>query len=264
MTYRHPGSAEKETYVRTLFDRIADRYDLMNLVMTGGMVKFWHRAFRRYTGLGPGGRVLDVACGTGDLSLVTADQVAPDGRVIGVDFSEQMLAVGRRRIARSRHAGRIDLRQGDALNLPFADDTFDCATIGFALRNVKDISLCLTEMTRVVRPGGRVVSLEISKPPNPVVRGPFYLYFYHVVPLIDRLVLGLGRGGAAGVRPYTYLPHSLTDFPDQKGLCRLFTQAGLADAGYRGLAGGVVSIHYGTKPAARPSHTTTDVSVKAM
>lgn len=245
--YEHPGAEEKEQYVRTLFDRIAARYDLMNLVMTGGMLKLWHRAFRRYTGLRPGGHSLDVACGTGDLAMVTAGQVAPHGRVTGIDFSQQMLAVGRARVAKSPHAALIDLRWGNALALDFPDNHFDCATIGFALRNVQDIGRCLSEMARVVKPGGRVVSLEISKPPSPFVRVPFYLYFYNIVPLIDRLVM---RGAPPGekVRPYTYLPHSLTRFPDQKGLRRLFEAAGLARCGFKGLSGGTVSIHWGVKP----------------
>lgn len=246
--YRHPELEDKETYVRNVFDRIAARYDWMNLVMTGGMLKLWHRVFCRYTGLRSGGRSLDVACGTGDLSLLTAGQVAPTGQVTGIDFSEAMLGVGRARVAASPLAGLIDLRWGNALDLAFPDNTFDCATIGFALRNVRDIQRCIGEMARVVRPGGRVVSLEISKPPNPLIRYPFYLYFYNVVPLIDRLVMG--RDPGEKVRPYTYLPHSLTHFPTQRGLRDIFRDAGLVDCGYKGLSGGAVTIHYGTKPLA--------------
>lgn len=238
----------KERYVRNLFDSIARYYDLMNLVMTGGLVKWWHRSFLQYTGLKPGGRALDVACGTGDLTLLCARQVGPGGRVIGLDFSPEMLSFGRIKVERAGLTDRIELVQGDAMNLPYSDNTFDCASIGFALRNVADIQRVLNEMARVVKPGGRVISLEISKPKNPLIRWPYFLYFYNVVPLIDKLLARLGGWNSGGVRPYTYLPHSLTKFPDQDRLAAMFAAAGLEQAGYKGLTGGVVSLHFGTKP----------------
>lgn len=243
--------AGKERYVQTLFNSIARYYDLMNLVMTGGMVKLWHRAFAGVTGLRPGGRALDVACGTADLTLVCARQVGPTGKVIGVDFAADMLAIGRRKVAAAGFDSSVELRQGDAMALPFPDDRFDCASIGFALRNVADIAQTLREMTRVVRPGGRVVSLEISRPQNRWFRPLFLFYFYRVVPVIDRVLSALGpqaRAGVAVVRPYTYLPHSLTHFPDQDRLAAMFEQAGLTGVYYRPLSGGVVTLHVGTKP----------------
>lgn len=245
--------AGKAEYVRTLFDDIADQYDFFNLVMSGGLLKLWHRAFRHRTGLQPGGRALDICCGTGDLTIIAARQVGPDGHVTGLDFSEEMLAVGERKITRAGVAGWTTLVQGDALNLPFAADSFDAVSIGFAMRNVADINRTLAEMTRVVRPGGRVLCLEISRPMNRLLRGPFLLYFYHVVPLIDRFVRRVGRRrrqvAGVEVKPYTYLPHSLTHFPDQDTLAGMFRQAGLTDVRYYLLTGGVVTLHVGVKPA---------------
>lgn len=243
--------AGKERYVQALFNSIARYYDLMNLVMTGGMVKLWHRAFAGVTGLRPGARALDVACGTADLTLICARQVAPSGQVVGVDFSADMLAVGRRKVAAAGLEGIVELREGDAMALPFPDDQFDCASIGFALRNVADIKRTLREMARVVRPGGRVVSLEISRPRSRWFRPLFLFYFYRVVPAIDRVLAALGphaRAGDAVVRPYTYLPHSLTHFPDPDRLAAMFEEAGLTGVFYRPLSGGVVTLHVGTKP----------------
>lgn len=247
----------KERYVRTLFDSIAPRYDLMNLVMTGGLVRLWHQRFRTYTGLQSGGTALDCACGTGDLTILAARQVGPSGKVTGLDFSAEMLAFGQKKIKAAGVDGWTDLVRGDAMNLPFPDNTFDCATIGFALRNVADIQRTVAEMTRVVRPGGRVISLEISKPKNPLIRFPYFLYFYNVVPLIDRILSWIGCAGSESngvkVRPYTYLPHSLTNFPDQDRLAGIFKEAGLKSVTYEGLTGGVVSIHCGTKPSGSKS-----------
>ncbi len=245
-------SEGKEKYVRTLFDSIAPHYDLMNLVMTGGLVKLWHRRLKTYTGLGPGDSALDCACGTGDLTILAARQVGPHGQVVGIDFSPEMLVYGRQKVQQAGVDGWTEMVQGDAMNLPYPDNTFDCATIGFALRNVTSIPKTISEMTRVVKAGGRVVSLEISKPNNPLIRCPYFLYFYNVVPLIDRVLGWLGgfksHAGGVRVRPYTYLPHSLTNFPDQERLAQIFRDAGLTDVVYEGLTGGIVSIHCGAKP----------------
>ncbi|MGE5591981.1 MAG: bifunctional demethylmenaquinone methyltransferase/2-methoxy-6-polyprenyl-1,4-benzoquinol methylase UbiE [Bacillota bacterium] len=239
------GPEGKERYVQELFNTIAGEYDLMNQVMTAGMLRFWHKAFLRVTGLRPGDHHLDVACGTGDLSQLTAQQVGERGHVTGLDFSGEMLAVARKRVEGSPLGARIAWVQGNAMDLPFDDNTFDGASIGFALRNVADIRKTLSEMTRVVRPGSNVVSLEISKPRNPVWRALFFLYFYNVVPLIDRLVMH-GRSGR--VRPYTYLPHSLTRFPEQQELAEIFREAGLKDVRVIPLSGGMTCLHVGTKP----------------
>ncbi len=238
----------KEVYVRSLFEAIARHYDLMNMIMSGGMLRLWQRAFAARTGLEAGGSALDVCAGTAELSLVMARRVGPAGRVVGIDFSPEMLEVGRAKVraaARTTPAAPIELIEGDALALPFPDSTFDCAASGFALRNVKDIQQAISEMVRVVRPGGRVVSLELSKPSNPLIRHPYYLYFYHIVPLLGWLI---DPRTERRLRAYGWLPKSLIPFPTQDGLAEVFRRAGLVDVGYRGLTGGIVSVHHGTKP----------------
>lgn len=238
---------QKRAYVQQMFNRIAGRYDLMNLVMTGGLVRRWQRVFLEYTRLGPGDRALDVCCGTGDLVLLMAGRVAPGGRVFGLDFADLMLDIGRRRAASSPHAARIELVRGDALDLPFPDDTFQAVTSGFALRNVVDLPRALAEMARVAAPGGWVVSLEMSKPVHPLMRGPYSLYFNHIVPILGRLI-NRGAVQAAGPQAYAYLPGSLVNFPDRYRLAEMFRQAGLADVVVRPLAGGAVAVHAGRKP----------------
>ncbi len=244
--YRPPAPEEKEEYVRSLFDQIAERYDQMNLVMSAGMWKAWHRRFAQHTGLRPGQRVLDVACGTGDLSLLAAAQVSPGGGVVGVDFSEGMLAVGRRRVAASPYAAMIDLRWGNALDLDFPDNSFDGVTMGWAMRNVRDIDRCLAEALRVLKPGGRFISLDAAQPGSALVRLGFAAWWRLGIPAIDWLVVHVGR--QAPVRPYTYLSRSLDQHPKVESLCDRFRRAGFAAAGYVTLNLGTVSIHWGSKP----------------
>lgn len=241
-----PGG-EKEAFVRALFDTIAPRYDLMNRVMTAGFYGRWQRALAGVTGLVPGGAALDVCCGTGDLALLMAGQVGPGGRVVGVDFSRPMLELARRKAARWQARGfSVEFVAGDALDLPFPDASFDCAAVGFALRNVSDIPRCLAEMARVVRPGGRVVALEVCRPPSPFVRAWFYPYFYTCVPLLG-ILAGFSRRVRGGVlRPYSYLPRSLAYLPAADRLADLFRRAGLGEVHYRVLPPGVVALHWGT------------------
>jgi len=220
---------------------------MMNVVMSAGCIYLWHRAFRRQTGLGPGGRVLDVCTGTGELAAILARQVGPEGEVRGLDLTPEMLDIAREKMRRKGLSDRIVFEEGNALDLPYDDDTFDAASMGFALRNVSDIPRSIREMARVVRPGGRVLTLELSKPPSPVIRYPFFFYFYCVVPLLGRLV-DRGGGGLGTMRPYTYLPVSLVRFPDQKNVARIFREAGLVNVRYYGLTGGVVTLHVGDKP----------------
>lgn len=266
-----PGE-EKAMFVRTLFDTIAPRYDLMNRLMTAGFYPRWQRCLAAVTGLGPGGHALDVCCGTGDLGLIMARQVAPGGRVVGVDFSPRMLEIARRKAARGQAAAvEIEFVRGDALDLPFPDGSFDCAVIGFALRNVNDIPRCLAEMARVVRPGGRVLALEVCRPPSPWVRAWFYPYFHSVVPLLGVLA-GFVRGVDEGspperghprprgpmrprghraqrrLRPYGYLPRSLAYLPGLEELADALRSAGLTGVNYRVLPPGVVALHQGTVP----------------
>ena len=214
--------------VRTMFDRIAPVYDLMNRVMTAGLDGRWRRLTARSV-VRPGDRVLDGCCGTGDLAL--ADERA-GGRVIGLDFSERMLE-------RARHkSASIEWVRGDLLELPFDDASFEAATVGFGVRNVADLEHSLRELRRVLRPGGRLGILEITEPRG--LLRPFYrLWFYGIVPLLVGRVL---RGGSA----YSYLPASVRRFPGPEDLSVLLERAGFGDVSFRLLAGGIVALHRGT------------------
>jgi demethylmenaquinone methyltransferase / 2-methoxy-6-polyprenyl-1,4-benzoquinol methylase len=223
--------------VREMFDRIAPRYDRLNRAMTAGLDGRWRRAAAAAADLAAGDRALDCCTGTGDLALELAERVTPAGETVGVDFSERMLGLARdKAAARGR---RVDFRVGDALALPFPDDAFDAATVAFGIRNVADLDRGIAEMARVVRPGGRVVILEITTPQR---LRPFYdVWFGRVVPQLGRL---MGRDAAA----YSYLPASVRRFPDAPALAARMAAAGLTDVRWRGLAGGIVALHHG-RPA---------------
>src|SRR5919197_5577530 len=212
--------------VRTMFDRIAPVYDLMNRVMTAGLDGRWRRLTARAV-VRPGDRVLDACCGTGDLAL--ADERV-GGRVVGVDFSERMLERARRK------SSSVEWVRGDALGLPFADRTFDAATVGFGVRNLEDLAAGLAELHRVLRPGGRLAVLEITRPRGPAA--PFFrLWFDGLVPLAGKLL----PGGSA----YTYLPASVRRFPGPDDLARLMRDAGFAHIRYRLFAAGIGELHTG-------------------
>ena len=249
---------DKPGYVRSMFDSIAQNYDRMNWIMTGGLLAAWHRAFVKSTGLSPGDAALDVCCGTGDLAFLLARRVGPAGSVTGLDFSRNMLDIAKAREARlspRRKAALapIDWIQGDALDLPFDDGGegrgFSCVSMGFALRNVADIGRSLKEMARVARAGGRVVCLEVSRPDNPVLRAGFNLYFFRFVPLIGRLAERRARKSnrLAKLPPYTYLPYSLERLPPPGEILAMMRAAGLANVRRVPLTGGVVSLYIGTK-----------------
>lgn len=234
------AGTDKEKYVYSVFAAIARRYDAMNTLLSFNRDKHWRRFAVARTGLPAGGKALDVCAGTGLLTIELAKAAGPGGRVVGVDFCREMLDVAVTNIAKTPQRPNIELIEANAMALPFADDTFDCATIGFALRNVPDVPAVLAEMRRVVRPGGTVVSLELAKPGAPVFKQLYYLYFERMLPLIGKL--GVGVDG-----PYHWLPESLRRFPHQARLCELFREAGLKDAAYYELTGGIVAVHVGTK-----------------
>ncbi|NLW23767.1 MAG: demethylmenaquinone methyltransferase [Clostridia bacterium] len=236
----------KDKYVRNVFNTIAPKYDLMNLLMTWGMLPGWQKFMLQKTGVKSGDMCLDVCCGTGELAIKMSKLVGPEGKVWGLDFSENMLKIAREKV-RKQGQENIQFIQGDALALPFKDNTFAAVTNGFALRNVTDIPKVISEMARVVKPGGRVVCLEVSRPKNMIFRLGFNIYFFKLVPLLGRIV---DRGKAIDDKypAYTWLPESLKTFPDQQELKAIFERAGLKDVAYFGLGGGVATVHIGVKP----------------
>ena len=214
--------------VRRMFDRIAPVYDVMNRVMTAGLDLRWRRLTAEAV-VRPGDRVLDACCGTGDLAVAC---VRVGGTVTGLDFSSRMLERARRK----SHV--VTWLEGDVLALPFADGSFEAATVGFGVRNVADLERALAELGRVLVPGGRVGILEITTPRGPLA--PFYrVWFDRVVPLLGKLL----KGGAA----YSYLPASVRRFPGPDDLAELLRGAGFREVAYRTFAGGIVALHTGTK-----------------
>jgi demethylmenaquinone methyltransferase/2-methoxy-6-polyprenyl-1,4-benzoquinol methylase len=212
--------------VRRMFDRIAPVYDAMNRLMTAGLDRRW-RAEAAGAVVRPGDRVLDVCCGTGDLAVAAHEA---GGKVTGLDFSEPMLERAHGK------SGEIDWVAGDALAMPFADGSYDAATVGFGVRNFEDLPRGLAELRRVLRPGGRLAVLEITRPEG--LLAPFYRFWFDgVIPLAGKLL----PGGAA----YTYLPASVRRFPDPQGLAKLMDEAGFDEIRWRLFAGGIVALHTG-------------------
>ena len=229
-----PGSGTlAEAQVRVMFDRLAGVYDTMNSVMTAGLHHRWRERAADLAQLPPGGRALDVATGTGDLALALARRAGPSGEVVGCDFSERMLERAREK------APALRFEQANALDLPYADDSFDAVTVGFGARNFSDLDRGLREMARVVRPGGTVVVLEITTPERAPLSWFFRLWF-------DRLVPALGR--LAGDRDaYTYLPSSVRRFPQPPALAATLAAAGLGRVRWLVTAGGIIAMHSARK-----------------
>jgi demethylmenaquinone methyltransferase/2-methoxy-6-polyprenyl-1,4-benzoquinol methylase len=240
-----------------MFDRIAGVYDLMNTAMTAGLHHRWRARAADEARVAPGSRVLDVATGTGDLAIELARRVAPGGEVVGSDFAEGMLARARAKAAAGGAPVTPRFEWGDALSLPYAESSFDAATVGFGARNFDDLDAGLREMVRVVRPGGRVVVLEITTPTRAPLSLFYGVWFDRLVPAIGRLVGALSalRSGRDGqddstvADAYTYLPSSVKRFPSPEGLAAEMERAGLSAIRYRLLAGGIVAIHAGTVAA---------------
>lgn len=224
----------EEPQVRAMFDRIARVYDLMNSVMTMGLHHRWRARAADLAQLQPGARALDVACGTGDLALELAERVGPGGEVVACDFSEQMLELARAKVA-DRPTVRVEW--ANALELPYGDDEFAAATVGFGVRNFSDLERGLRELARVVRPGGKVVILEMTTPTRPPLSTFFALWFDRVVPLLGRL--------AGDADAFTYLPRSVQRFPGPRDLAATMERCGLRDIRYVITAGGIIAIHVG-------------------
>jgi demethylmenaquinone methyltransferase/2-methoxy-6-polyprenyl-1,4-benzoquinol methylase len=245
--------------VRTMFDRIAGVYDPLNTAMTAGLHHRWRTRAADLALVGPGSRVLDIATGTGDLAIELARRVGPGGEVLGSDFSEGMLERARAKVAARQHVGvRPRFEWADAMELPYADASFDAATVGFGARNFQDLDRGLIEMARVVRPGGRVVVLEITTPTRAPLSLFYRLWFDRAVPLIGKAastvsVLSARARGASSsstiADAYNYLPNSVKRWPAPAALAAQMQEAGLSDIRYLLTAGGIVAIHAGTVAA---------------
>jgi demethylmenaquinone methyltransferase / 2-methoxy-6-polyprenyl-1,4-benzoquinol methylase len=236
--YQQVSPEEKTRRVGRVFDSVAQRYDLMNDLMSFGAHRLWKRFALDLTGVRPGDRVLDLASGTGDLATRLAERVGPSGRVIASDINAAMLNEGRRRLTDQGQVGNLDYLIANAEALPFADSCFDCVTIGFGLRNVSRKDHALGEMLRVLKPGGRTVILEFSHPVAPGLKPVYDLYSFGMLPLMGRVIAGDSAS-------YRYLAESIRMHPDQETLRELMRQAGFERCEYFNLSGGIVAVHRG-------------------
>jgi demethylmenaquinone methyltransferase/2-methoxy-6-polyprenyl-1,4-benzoquinol methylase len=230
-------SEEFATEVRGMFDRIAGVYDVMNSAMTAGLHHQWRQRAVERAEVGPGSDALDVCCGTGDLALELRRRIGPDGRVVGCDFSDPMLE-----LARQKSGARglpVEFGWADALELPYGDRSFDAVTIGFGARNLADLEKGISEMARVLRPGGRLVILEITRPHREPLAAFYSLWFDRIVPVIGTL--------AGDPEAYSYLPNSVRSFPEPPELAAMMDGAGLERIRWLLLAGGIIAIHSGTR-----------------
>jgi demethylmenaquinone methyltransferase/2-methoxy-6-polyprenyl-1,4-benzoquinol methylase len=230
----------KAGMVDEVFHSVATRYDLMNDLMSAGIHRIWKRFTLELSGVRKGHSVLDIAGGTGDLAARLTELVGPQGRVVLADINDSMLKVGRDKLLDAGRVGNVEFVQADAQNLPFPDNTFDCVTIAFGLRNVTDIDLALRSMLRVLKPGGRLLVLEFSKPHNPWLSKAYDTYSFRVLPVMGRLV-------ANDSGSYQYLAESIRKHPDQDTLRDMMEDAGFCQVEYHNMTGGIVALHRGVK-----------------
>ena len=230
----------KAGMVRGVFDSVASRYDLMNDLMSGGIHRLWKRFTIELSAARPGQTVLDIAGGTGDLAARFSRLVGPEGKVILADINAAMLEVGRDRLIDKGAAGNIEVVQADAQTLPFEDNSIDCITIAFGLRNVTDKDMALRSMLRVLRPGGRLLVLEFSKPTSPLLGKIYDQYSFQILPRMGRLI-------AQDADSYRYLAESIRKHPDQETLLEMMGDAGFAECQYHNMTGGIVAVHRGLK-----------------
>jgi demethylmenaquinone methyltransferase / 2-methoxy-6-polyprenyl-1,4-benzoquinol methylase len=230
-------SEEFATQVRGMFDRVAGVYDVMNSAMSAGLHHEWRQRAVDRAEVGPGADALDVCCGTGDLALELRRRIGPDGRVVGCDFSEPMLELARRKSGEQGLA--VEFGWADALELPYGDASFDAVTVGFGARNLADLDKGLSEMARVLRPGGHLVILEITRPQREPLATFYSLWFDRLVPVIGNL--------AGDPDAYSYLPNSVRTFPQPRELAARIDAAGFEGIRWLLLAGGIIAIHSGVK-----------------
>ena len=238
--YQTVDKDDKAGMVAGVFHSVAARYDLMNDLMSGGIHRIWKRFTIELSGVRRGNAVLDIAGGTGDLAARFADLVGAQGRVVVAVFNDSMLRVGRDKLIDGGHAGNIEFVQADAQDLPFPDDSFDCITIAFGLRNVTDKDRALRSMLRVLKPGGRLLVLEFSKPGNEVLSKAYDTYSFKLLPLMGKLV-------ANDSESYQYLAESIRMHPDQETLRDMMEDAGFSRCEFHNMTGGIVAVHRGVK-----------------
>lgn len=239
--YQNVTAEEKAQKVAGVFSSVAKRYDLMNDLMSGGIHRAWKFLTIEMAAVRPGQQVLDIAGGTGDLAARFARIVGPTGTVVLADINEAMLRVGRDKLLDRGFAGNLHYAQCDAQYLPFPDNTFDCITIAFGLRNVTDKDLALRAMQRALKPGGRLLVLEFSKPRSSLLSKLYDQYSFHVLPKMGQLVAG-------DAESYRYLAESIRMHPDQETLKAMMVNAGLTQVTYTNMTGGIVALHRGVKP----------------
>ena len=236
--YQEVPVSEKAKRVREVFESVADNYDLMNDLMSGGAHRWWKQFTLMQTGLRPGQRALDVAGGTGDLAAGMAKQVGETGLVVLTDINAAMLGEGRDAMIDRGLVTNLRFSLANAEKLPFADSSFDCVTIGFGLRNVTDKEAALRSMSRVLKPGGQLMVLEFSHPTAPGLKPIYDAYSFSVLPWLGKVV-------AKDEASYRYLAESIRRFPDQESLLGMMQAAGLESCKYHNLSGGIVALHRG-------------------
>ena len=232
---------EKAGHVADVFHSVAGKYDLMNDLMSGGIHRLWKRYTIELSGVRSGQRVLDIAGGTGDLTVKFSRLVGPTGEVVLADINDSMLKVGRDKLTDRGAAGNVRYAQADAQYLPFPDNTLDCITIAFGLRNVTDKDLALQSMLRVLKPGGRLLVLEFSTPTSGLLGKVYDFYSFNLLPRIGQLV-------AQDADSYQYLAESIRMHPDQETLKKMMADAGFVNIDYHNMTGGIVALHRGFKP----------------
>ena len=238
--YERVKTAEKAGRVREVFDSVAAQYDLMNDLMSGGLHRLWKRFTIELSAVRSGQTVLDIAGGTGDLAAKFSKIVGADGKVILADINAAMLSVGRDRLIDKGALSNIDVVQADAQFLPFEDNSIDCITIAFGLRNVTDKAKALRSMHRVLKPGGRVLVLEFSKPTSPLLSKVYDAYSFSALPAMGKLITD-------DADSYRYLAESIRKHPDQESLLEMVEDAGFVDCRYHNMTGGIVAVHRGIK-----------------
>jgi demethylmenaquinone methyltransferase/2-methoxy-6-polyprenyl-1,4-benzoquinol methylase len=239
--YKQVNIEEKAGKVAEVFHSVAGNYDLMNDLMSGGIHRLWKRVTIEMSGVRPGHTVLDIAGGTGDLAAKFSRIVGPKGTVVLADINDSMLKVGRDRLVDRGITDNVRFSQADAQYLPFPDNTFDVITIAFGLRNVTDKDMALRSMLRVLKPGGKLLVLEFSKPPNSLLSKIYDGYSFSILPKLGKLF-------ANDADSYQYLAESIRMHPDQETLMGMMDSAGFANTDYHNMTGGIVALHRGVKP----------------